>query len=233
MSSTLNTAIMPTISQLIVGQAKTPIIIIDNAYPNPNELLLGAQQASFGANGQFYPGVRSLAPESYRAWLLPLFVQKCLPLMNVAPARAGLTLCHYSIVTTPPEQLQPEQCVPHVDGCHPLKFAAVHYLFLSEHGGTAFYRHRSTEIERVSEEDHNRFFSLRTQELLADNKPPAYIIGDTERYKKIGEVSGAFNRLILYPQNLLHSGIINQPFKVPSTLSDARLSINSFITVDG
>lgn len=215
-----------------VGREQTKIMQIDHAFDQPKHLLDAALQLQFAPNGRFYPGLRALAPEFYRQWLVRNFVEQYLPQFIAAPARASLALCHFSVVTTPPEQLAPEQCVPHVDGCHPLKFALVHYLFLRPHGGTAFYRHNASGLERVNEAQHQDFFALRQQELATHSRPQDYIRTDTREYTHIGEIKGAFNRLAIYPQNLLHSGVINSPFVPPTNLADARLSINSFINVE-
>lgn len=218
--------------QLSVGESNSPVILIDNAFADFDILMKRAFTVSFQPEAQFYPGVRAQTPPEYQRWLIDLFNQQLLPRLVGKPSRANLISCNYSVITRRPEALHPLQTVPHVDSTQPLDFAVVHYLNMGGHGGTAFYRHRATGLERIQADTLNTFSQIRTAEMRESTQPPSYIVGDTEHYKKIGEIEGVVNRLAVYPQNLLHSGLIKTPFEDPSQLANTRLSINAFITAE-
>src|SRR5256885_8792614 len=52
------------------------------------------------------------------------------------------------MVTTRPSDLSPAQRAPHFDSPDPRYYALLHYLRVPPGSGTAFYRQRSTGIER-------------------------------------------------------------------------------------
>src|SRR3546814_19652522 len=57
----------------------------------------------------------------------------------------------FSIVATPAEALSVVQRVPHCDAFTADRIALVHYLSPDGGDGTAFFRHRATGVETVSE----------------------------------------------------------------------------------
>lgn len=59
------------------------------------------------------------------------------------------TICHYSLVTTPPGKLAAIQRIPHIDSLGRDGLASIHCLFKKNLGGTAFYRHRKTRIAEL------------------------------------------------------------------------------------
>jgi hypothetical protein len=141
-------------------------------------------------------------------------------------------MCHYSLVTQPPTQLRFLQRVPHIDSVGADGLATVHYLFHGDWGGTAFYRHRSTGFESVDAARHETYFRELERESHSDAAPRAgYIDGDTALFERIASVDAAYNRLIVYRRNCLHSGNIDSTRVPPADPLTGRLSINSFIDV--
>src|SRR4029078_12554032 len=61
------------------------------------------------------------------------------------------SMSHYSLVTTPPEKRPAIHRIPPVDSLNGNGLATIHYLFKTDLGGTAFYRHRKTGFEYVDE----------------------------------------------------------------------------------
>ena len=61
------------------------------------------------------------------------------------------------MVTVQPHELQPVQRAPHFDSPDQNLFALLHYLRVPRGSGTAFYRHRSTGIERLTDANVDRF----------------------------------------------------------------------------
>ena len=71
--------------------------------------------------------------------------------------RFDLLEASFSIVTTRPGRAHPPQRAPHFDTTDQKHLALLHYLRVPEESGTAFYRQRSTGIERVTKANVERF----------------------------------------------------------------------------
>jgi len=83
-------------------------------------------------------------------------------------------------------------------------------------GGTAFYRHIETGLERVNAAQYEGYFkTLKRQATSVGLPPKAYINGDTAMFTQIARIEPMFNRAVLYPANLLHSGCL------PNDISDS------------
>lgn len=216
-----------------VGQEKNPVAVFDDFFPTPEQLLeLAASTPAFMAQtSDYYPGVRKLIHGDYSQWVLDRLV----PVIRefFAPAdttRAHISLCAFSLATTPTYKLRPIQCVPHVDTQDNNQFALVHYLCPEHYGGTAFFRHRASGYESITQERSSTYFPLIKQQLLqAGMGLGGYIQGDTELFEKIGQVDVRFNRAILYRSNLLHSGLIRESVGLSSDPRQGRLTANCFI----
>jgi hypothetical protein len=136
------------------------------------------------------------------------------------------------VVTLPGEKLEFLQRVPHFDSTNRNGLASVHYLFRGNLGGTAFYRHRSTGFECIDESRKAHYFEILNQESTGPHAPaPGYINGDTPLFEQIGKQDGVFNRILIYPRNILHSGDLAPDFVPDPNPATGRLSINTFIDV--
>ena len=82
-----------------IGDDRTPLIIIDNFFRQPDILLEDAAQKSFTANARYYPGVGAPVPQAY---FTPLINALSDVLANVFGYQKGVDLqeCNYSLVTT-------------------------------------------------------------------------------------------------------------------------------------
>jgi hypothetical protein len=219
------------IQHLHIGQEQSPLLVIDHFVGQPELLIAQACRQPFLANSPYYPGVRSAAPRQYQQLLLSL--QPLLLEVFALPQRPlSLSVCHFSIVTTPPNQLKLLQRIPHFDTVEPHALAAVHYLFQGDLGGTAFYRHRKTGFETI---DHSRmpdYYRSLESENDGPNLPKAnagYIQGNSPLFEQIANPQGVFNRLVFYPRNLLHSGHIPTTSPLSADPRKGRLTISSFI----
>ena len=118
--------------------------------------------------------------------------------------------------------------MPHFDATSAGQIAVLHYLCDASHGGTAFYRHRSTGFETITPERLQPYIATLSAELERTPPPQAYVTGDTPLFEQIGAVEARFDRAVIYPSRLLHSGDIR-----PSSLSldprRGRLTANSFL----
>lgn len=213
-----------------IGNEKTPLLIMDNFVAEPGQLIDIAARMKFEPAGKFFPGIRAVAPMEYQRFLLDSLGPFFKDYFNIGRDRFKLTMCHYSLVTTPAEKLSVVQRIPHVDSFDGQGLASVHYLFKKGLGGTAFYRHRKTGFEVLNESRKPLYFqSLESENGGPDMPPPEYINGDTALFQQIARQEGVFNRIIVYPRNVLHSGCIDKNFVFDENPLTGRLSINSFI----
>ena len=95
--------------------------------------------------------------------------------------------------------------------------------------GTAFYRQRSTRIERVTEVNVSTF--VRTADAEAAMLPAGsgYINGSNDFFEQIGAVEAVPDRLIIYQGSLLHSGIIPADMNLSPDPRIGRLTANFFL----
>ena len=215
------------------GEEHAPIVVIDNFVDDPGSLIEAATREDFTTTQRYFPGVRAEAPREYRRFLLGELQPLLFDVFELEGESLGFSMCHFSIVTTPPEQLMTLQRIPHVDTVQRNALASIHYLFTGDLGGTAFYRHRSTGFESVDESRRARYLVALESELEIDsNVPAAYIDGDTALFERIAVWHGMFNRLLVYRRNSLHSGSIAAGFPCDADPRTGRLSINTFIDVN-
>lgn len=216
-----------------IGAEGAPLLVIDQAVADPDRLVRKAARGHFTRQGALFPGLRLRAPLSYEVFLEQLLR----PLLDEhfglpSQGRLGFPTCHYSLVTLPPDRLDFLQRIPHIDSVQANGLAVMHYLFHGGWGGTAFYRHRATGFECVDASRHSTYFqTLQEESRREDATGPGYINGDSALFEQIGSVDGAYNRLVVYRRNALHSGNIDSTRVPPADVHAGRLSINSFVDV--
>lgn len=217
----------------IVGDERTSVIIIDDPIVSTDELVRYAtQEAEFSADGEFiYPGIRADLPAEYAQGLGPDLIALISHVYGT-PRSYRPHLIHqlFSLVTEQPADLQLLQRVPHFDNRSPYYFASVHYLNPGDHGGTGFFRHRPTGYERITDERYESYVQA-AQSHMANKGLPAgkYIDASDEHYELIGQVEHRPNRLVLYPSNLLHSGLIRPDRDIDEDPASGRLTANLFL----
>lgn len=226
------------LSALRFGAERTPVLIADQFVAEPQQLIDAACRCQFVANSPFYPGVRAEAPAAYRQLLLGALSQTLIEFFQLPAARLSLSVCHFSLITTPPLQLKLLQRIPHFDTTTPHALAAVHYLFQPQAAprqsasGTAFYRHRKTGFECITPERELPYYRALESENDGPNLPEAdagYIQGSSALFEQIGAAHGVYNRIIFYPRHLLHTGIVTPETLLSPDPRQGRLTISSFI----
>ncbi len=217
----------------IVGDEKTPIVVIDDPVQSTDELIRYAlQQAEFDAGGDSsYPGIRADLPSAYADALGPQLIGMLSHVFKIPPsARPHLVHQLFSMVTLQPGELEPLQRLPHTDNRSPYYFASVHYLNPGTHGGTGFFRHRPTGFERITNDRYESFKHAETAHIAANGPPAAkYIDSTDEHYELIAEVEYRPNRLAIYPGNILHSGLIIPERDIDADPATGRLTANLFL----
>jgi hypothetical protein len=229
-----NTGAKPKV--VLVGSERTPIVVIDEFLEDLTGLNFYActegsfeQQRTAG-----YPGVRSGLPNSYVDEALSV----CIPLIREVykvPAMYRYRRHHafFSLTCMPEADLAIPQRMPHVDTQRPHYFAILHYLNPHEYGGTGFYQHRPTGYERITERRYHHYFLAVKQFMMQNGFPEnRYCRSSDDHYELIDKVDYVFNRLVIYPGNLLHSGMISPNRDLSSNPEKGRLTANIFIDFD-
>ena len=219
-----------SIQRLTIGAEKAPLLVIDNALADADALVEIAATKPFGDVTSYYPGVRAKVPLSFQRFVLDDLRQEFVSLFGLNGAALRFTACHFSLVTTPPEKLVYMQRIPHIDSVSSQELAFILYLFKTDLGGTAFYRHRKSGYEVVDQSriaEYTRLVECEREAVLAE--APAYINGTNEFYEQIGRQSGVFNRMLAYRRTSLHSGDIRADFVPITDPRRGRLSVNGFI----
>lgn len=215
-----------------IGDDGAPLLVIDQLVADPERLVHRAARRAFGRRGEYFPGVRTGAPAMYQPFLESVLNPLLPEHFGIRSGRFRFSMCHYSLVAAPPEQLRFLQRVPHIDSVGGDGLATVHYLFRGHWGGTAFYRHRSTGFEHVDKPRWETYFSrLETESHGSDVPAGGYINGDTALFEQIASVDAVFNRMIVYRRNALHSACVDDGHVPPADPLAGRLSINTFIDV--
>lgn len=175
-----------------------------------------------------YPGVRAPVPKGVCAdWLERL--SPALDKTFTAPTKGWQMEAWFSIVTSPPGELIPMQCFPHVDGTDPDQIAMMLYLHETPHGGTGFFRHRSTGFESLTAENFPAYRTALERDVRRTGLPPrAYTTDGSPHFQRFHASEGRFNTAVFYRGNLLHSGIIQPDAELSPDPRKGRLTINAF-----
>nr|WP_294057819.1 DUF6445 family protein [Sphingomonas sp.] len=214
-----------------IGREAQPLVVLDGFAADPDGLREAAMAAGFGPGANHYPGIRAPLPEAYLEAQLPV-IAEAVRAMGVA-GELRVIDASFSIVTTPPAELGVRQRLPHVDAFAENRIALVHYLSPEGGDGTAFYRHRSTGFETIDESRAPIFFDQLEAELRMRGMPPAaYIAGDTPLFEQIGHAEARYNRALLYPSWLLHSGAIAPDAALSSDPAAGRLTVTGFLVAE-
>lgn len=217
------------------GNDQSPVVVIDEFSGQLDEILqIASALGSYPeAAGNYYPGVRRIVGEQDEQAYS--YVMTCCE--RAAPFIGGafdiqsfdLTEASFSIVTTLPSNLSAAQRAPHFDSPEPNIFAILHYLRVPESSGTAFFRHRSTGIERVTKDNLARFVAEARNDAARLSSDSGYISGSNQHFEQIGKIEAVPDRLIIYQGCLLHSGIIPPGMMFSTDPQEGRLTANLFI----
>jgi len=220
-----------------IGHEKSRLIIIDEFEEDPFQLInLASSMGAYLSQDQtYYPGVKSSVAANI-IQIEPYFNRlkdKIRRAMFAAYGHSQITISSssFSMITLKPEALQFEQVVPHTDGISENNYAILHYLSPMVQGGTGFYRHKSTGYEIISGDKRSDYLKGLAEDVKIYGQPKAqYIDSSTDIFEKIYQIEGRFNRLVIYPTRLLHSGLINEACTFSDDPRKGRLTANIFVT---
>jgi hypothetical protein len=217
-----------------VGNERAPVMVIEDVWPDAHALVEAAtRKTDYSVRSLYYPGVRSSVPPEYAHAITSQLRDSILSTFGLS-GELKITDANFSLVSTPPDKLVAFQRVPHFDSTDPNRIALLHYLCGPEFGGTSFYRHRSSGIEAVTDENRERFTRAVNDEAKSGGMPPArFIDDDTPMFERIARYECAFNRALIYRGRNLHS--VNTPRTfIPTTDPRAgRLTANTFLLAGG
>lgn len=204
------------------------LVTIDGMLESPLYAVSQACLQNFARITPQYPGLRApLGRDVCTAWLgalAPLLREWFEPGVVRWEIQAW-----YSLVTSPPSALAPIQRLPHVDGTDPRQIAMMLYLHQTGHGGTAFFRHRSTGLEALTAADYPRYAAALQNDVARTGLPPAaYVTDGAPHFERIHAVPGEFNSAVFYCGNILHSGVIANDAPLSADPREGRLTINAF-----
>ncbi len=222
----------PDIRSLRIGDHQ--VVVIDNFLEHPEALVEFAAEGRFEpypgmAERKGYPGIRARAPGDYSHNITELLD----PLIKVnfgVPEVLAVkkSACYFSLTTTPPGALGPLQRTPHFDASTPHHMAALLYLCNDEHGGTGFYRHNATGMQRITAENRERYLDVYYEEINARLPAQRYFDRSDERFTLLGAIAARFNRMVVYPGSLLHSACVNPALSLCGDPRKGRLTVNTF-----
>lgn len=206
------------------------VYVVDDFLENPESLLdYASSKAYFGKVGDdrtAYPGIRDRLPRPYER-VMEKIIELVYGVSNPIIHRSMM-----SLTTLQPAQLSTAQKIPHVDTFDDDQYAAVHYLCGAPHGGTAIYRYLPRNLVRLRNEDRPVVEEMLQGVRDHPQEHAGYLVGDTSLFKQEVLVAAKFNRLILYPSNLLHCAQLSAPESLVSDVGRGRLSVASFFKLD-
>lgn len=218
---------------ILIGQDNTPVIVIDDYAENFDQLVV--QVATHGCfspdNVTNYPGIRSSIPKTLVVdYLKPLMqvLYRIYKIPNsVTPAPKDN---YFSLITKQGSQLSALQTWPHFDTTDPNLIAVIHYLDKGGHGGTGFFKHNKSGLERMDKNNKNYFYQCADDYFQSINTNTYGYCNEHHSeftcYKKIAYKP---NRLIIFPGQLLHSTLVDIATDIDPNPASGRLTANLFV----
>lgn len=219
-----------SVSVKYVGQQQTPVVICELSNALATYLINQASsyRPDWSQPSTIYPGLWSKVPQGFEQALLE-FIQPFVT-RYYFPRTAQRAVSCYAMATTDKTQLKVGQRLPHFDSVDPYQLASVLYLCDQSFGGTGFYRHKSTGIEKVTDSNCSEFMQGVSDGLAQYGPPEAEFSGQCGNlFGTLFECSASVGRLVLYPSALLHAGLVNSAKNTECHPKRGRLTITSFI----
>jgi hypothetical protein len=223
--------VVPTVTLHRIGTEGQPVVVIDNFAADPDALRAAAIGAAFGPAIHHYPGIRAALPDDYLAAQLPVIEAALGEAFDGSP-RLDVIDASFSIVTTSRDALSVSQRLPHCDAYDARRIALVHYLSPGDRQGTGFFRHCSTGFESVDAQRAGIYpHQVDAEMRYGSPPPPDYWTGDGVLFERIFAVEAKYNRAIVYPSFLLHSGLIGADASLSPDPASGRLTVTGFFSI--
>jgi hypothetical protein len=210
-------------------------VVVDDALQDPVALrdFAAAQRARFvQAPFNAYPGIELGLTGPIEAALGEFFDRHIRALLG--GRRRVRMNCRLAMTTTPPDELQPRQCIPHRDSAwiQPQHLACASVLYLFDEpalGGTSFYRPRQ-DAQATARLVHDSSTMDAAAFGAKHGIGPGYPSGTTRYFEQLASVPARFNRMIFYDGRLFHSGDIADARALDDDPLRGRLTLNGFYT---
>ena len=218
-----------TVQTVRIGHEQNPVVVIDDYLSNPDAMMnVASTVAHFSKPKNWYPGLRGEPfPQPYIAEA----IRRLHPIIGETfglPTQGDIDAnSFFGLVTVLPSDLVTLQRLPHFDTANLRQVALLLYLCDASHGGTVFFRHRSTGYESISEAQQRTYYDRLDEDMKTHGEPPArYMSGDNELFDEIGRFEAKFNRMIIYRSRVLHSANVNAASGLSRDPRAGRLTAN-------
>lgn len=216
------------------GNGRIPVVVIDDFSGSLEHILeIADELAPYPRHTNYYPGLRRIftaADTAANAYVKETCERAAQFVADAFDIEAfDLVEASFSMVTLKPTELTPAQRAPHFDTTDQKDLALLHYLRAAPDTGTAFYRQRTTGIERVTKLNASIYVpvaEVQNAQLPADS---GYFHGSDEFFEQIGVVEAVPDRMIIFQGSLLHSGIIPPEMPLTDDPRQGRLTANIFV----
>lgn len=181
------------------------------------------------SDNSYYPGIRDNMPQPYLRLLQDFFNHNIVP-KNVSN-KNYTGIVHkslISLITCSPANLSTQQKMPHVDSCKNNEFAFIHYLSGEELGGTSIYKYIPMNKVQLTENDEGVFLEMYNAVKKKPEEHTGYLNKSTSLFEQVLNLDAKFNRLVIFPGNLLHGANLKSEESYCGDLNDGRFSITSF-----
>ncbi|MBC3874839.1 DUF6445 family protein [Undibacterium flavidum] len=222
----------PLLQSVNIGSHQA--LIIDDFLENPDALRQLAAESKFETYPGYterkgYPGIRAQAPVDY-SYAITEFLEPLIKSHFGVPEQLDLrkSVCAFSLTSMTAEELGPLQRTPHFDASTPYHMAVLLYLCNERHGGTGFYRHKSTGIQQITESNRERYLDVYYEEINAQRPAQRYFDDSSEHFEFLGMIPAKYNRLVVYQGSLLHTACINPAISINADAMTGRLTVNTF-----
>jgi hypothetical protein len=219
----------------LVGAEQQKVLVVEPFLENPEWLIeyCSKNKAEFNSTDAMYPGVRMPAPAEYIAAIATFLKPIILDVFELDERRVNNIFSAFSLVMIPPDQLKPEQVIPHFDSNNRNDVASIYYLCDPKFGGTSLYRHSPTGNEYIDKVRLTPYMTSLRDSFQAGHIERAYINGANKVFERIATYPAKFNSFVMYRCTSLHSGDIAKDFAFCDDPEKARLTIATFIGSDG
>ena len=213
------------------GNGQIPVVVIDD-FSGSLEYIreIAEELAPYPRHTNNYPGLRRIftAADTAANAYVEETCERAAQFIADAFDFDGFDLIEasFSMVTLKPTELSPAQRAPHFDTTNQKDLALLHYLRALPNTGTAFYRQRTTGIERVTKSNVSVYAPVADVQLPANL---GYFHGSDEFFEQIGAVEAVPDRLIIFQGSLIHSGIIPPDMPLTGDPRQGRLTANIFV----